>query len=147
VSRGQYQAVVTAAEARGIEACLSNCAIGDLRSLADAARYSGRTDLAERSLQAIRQRAAAGPSRSAAAFLLGRVSESRGQVRAADTWYDTYLNESPGGEFAADALAGRMRAAVRLNGNAAGKPLAVQYLQRYPNGVHADMARKIAGSQ
>lgn len=146
VSHGRFLSVVDAAEARGIDNCLSSCSLGDVRALADAARYTGRSDLAERSLFAIRQRASGGSQRSAAAFLLGRTSESRGQVGAANTWYDTYLSESPNGEFAADALAGKMRVTVRMHGSAAAKPLAMQYLQRYPNGVHADTARKIAGS-
>jgi hypothetical protein len=146
VSQGRFQSVVEAAESRGIEGCLSSCSLSDVRALADAARYTGRSDLAERSLLAIRQRAGAGTQRSAAAFLLGRSSESRGQVGPASTWYDTYLSESPNGEFAADALAGRMRVTVRTQGTTAARPLAMQYLQRYPNGVHADAARKIAGS-
>ena len=146
VSHGRFQSVVDAAQARGIDNCLSTCSLGDVRALADAARYTGRSDLAERSLLAIRQRASGGSQRSAAAFLLGRTSESRGQVSSASTWYDTYLAESPSGEFAADALAGRMRVTVRTQGTAAARPLAMQYLQRYPNGVHADTARKIAGT-
>jgi TolA-binding protein len=146
VSQGRFRSVVEAAETRGVDSCLSSCSLGDVRALADAARYTGRSDLAERSLLAIRQRAAAGSQRSAAAFLLGRSSESRGQVSSASTWYDTYLSESPNGEFAADALAGKMRVTVRTQGSAAARPLAMQYLQRYPNGVHADAARKIAGT-
>ena len=146
VSRGRFQSVVEAAEARGVDSCLSACSLGDVRALADAARYTGRFDVAEKSLLAIRQRASAGGQRSAAAFLLGRTSESRGQMSVASTWYDTYLSESPNGEFAADALAGKMRVTVRTQGTAAARPLAMQYLQRYPNGVHADTARKIAGS-
>jgi TolA-binding protein len=110
--------------------------------VADAARYTQRSDLAERCLLAIRQRAAAGPQRAAAAFLLGRTDEAIGRFTAANTWYQTYLAESPNGEFAADSLAGALRATARLRGNAAARPLAMQYLQRYPNGVHAATARK-----
>jgi TolA-binding protein len=145
VSRGQFQAVVAAAEARGIDACLQSCGVSDVRALADAARYTGHSSIAEQSLLAIRQRAPAGNQRSAAAFLLGRTSESGGQAASANGWYDNYLAESPNGEFAADALAGKMRVTVQTQGNAAARPLAMQYLQRYPNGVHADIARKIAG--
>ena len=143
VSHGRFQAVVDAAESRGIDNCLQTCSLTDVRALADAARYTGHSGVAEKSLLAIRQRAPAGSQRSSAAFLLGRTSESRGQAAAASSWYDNYLAESPSGEFAADALAGKMRVTVQTQGNAAAKPLAMQYLQRYPNGVHADSARKI----
>ena len=144
VSKGRFQSVVEAAETRGIDNCLQSCSVADIRALADAARYTGHSNIAERSLLAIRQRAPAGGQRSAAAFLLGRTSESRGQAAAASNWYDNYLAESPNGEFAADALAGKMRVTRQSQGNAAAKPIAMQYLQRYPNGVHADTARKIA---
>jgi TolA-binding protein len=146
VSHGRFQAVVDAAQAQGTDNCCSTCSLDDLRALADAARYTGRSDLAEQSLQAIRKRAAAGSQRAAATFLLGRLSESRGQMTAANAWYDTYLSESPSGEFAADSLAGKMRAVAKMNGTAAARPLAMQYLQRYPNGAQADKARQIAGS-
>ncbi len=113
VSHGRFQSVVEAAEAKGIEACLGECSLADVRALADAARYTGRFDLAEKSLLAIRLRASASGQRATAAFLLGRNSESRGQAKVANSWYDTYLIESPNGEFAADALAGKMRVTVR----------------------------------
>jgi hypothetical protein len=144
VSHGRFQAVVDAAQAQGVDGCCSTCSLDDLRALADAARYTGRSDLAEQSLLAIRRRAVAGSRHAAAAFLLGRLSESRGQTSSANTWYDTYLSESPTGEFAADSLAGKMRATARMNGTAAARPLAMQYLQRYPNGAQADKARQIA---
>ena len=147
VSHGHFQDVVTAAESMGIDTCLSSCSLSDVRALADAARYTSRSSLAERALLTIRQRATGGSQRSAAAFLLGRLGESQGQLAAASTWYEVYLGEAPSGEFAADSLAGQMRTTARLKGNAAARPLAMQYLQRYPNGVHAATASKITNAQ
>jgi hypothetical protein len=63
----------------------------------------------------------------------------------ADRWYETYLDESPDGEFAAEALAGKMRVINARSGAASAKPLALEYLRRYPQGVHVKTARKIAG--
>ena len=80
----------------------------------------------------------------AAAFLLGRVHEAQSPGAAA-RWYETYLSESSDGEFAAEALAGRMRAVSAERGPLAAKPLALEYLRRYPVGVQAKTARKIAG--
>lgn len=145
-SRGRFQDVVAAAETKGIDASLHAGSVGDIRALADAARYTGRSDLAEKSLQTLRQRAT-GSQRSAAAFLLGRLYESRGQPATAKNWYEAYLREAPSGEYAADALAGAMLATARTIGNASAQPLAMQYLQRYPNGVHAAAAKKIANGQ
>lgn len=145
VRHGQFQAVVRAAEARGVESCLTSCGAADVRALADAARYSGQAALANRSLLALRRRFPGTSDGSAAAFLLGRVNESSRQFAAADGWYDTYLRESPRGQFASDALAGRMRSVAATAGAASAKPLALEYLRRYPDGVHAPAARKLGG--
>ncbi|MGC4087029.1 MAG: FecR domain-containing protein [Polyangiaceae bacterium] len=145
VRKGQFQVVVSAAENRGIESCLSSCTAADVRALADAARYSGKSSLAEQSLQSLRRRFSGSGEGSAAAFLLARLSESRRQLAAADGWYETYLREAPRGQFASDALAGRMRAVAALRGSAAAKPLALEYLRSYPDGVHAPAAKKLGG--
>jgi hypothetical protein len=144
VGRGEFAAVVSAAQVMGIDTCLASCSAAEVRALADAARYTERSDLAEKSLLALRQRFSSSRDSNAAAFLLGRTEESRGLTGPAEHWYDVYLNESPNGEFAADALAGRMRTVSHLRGPEAAKPLALEYLRRYPDGVHAAAARKIA---
>ena len=143
--RGQFGAIVTQAKARGIEACLGSSPAADLRALADAARYGGDTVLAERSLEALRSRFSGSANGRAAAFLLGRTHESRGDLAGADRWYRVYLKESPTAELAADALAGRMRVASTLSRRAEAKALAEEYLARHPNGVDARLARKLAG--
>jgi TolA-binding protein len=143
--RGQFGAVVAQAKARGVEACLGSSSAADLRALADAARYSGDTVLAERTLEALRTRFSGSAGGRAAAFLLGRTHESRGDLAGADRWYRVYLKESPSSELAADALAGRMRVASSTSRRAEAKALAEEYLGRYPNGVDAGLARKLAG--
>ncbi|HMI85554.1 MAG TPA: FecR domain-containing protein, partial [Polyangiaceae bacterium] len=145
LTRGDFESIVVAANAKGLDSCVSNCAAGDLRSLADAARYTGRGDLAEKCLLALRQRFPTGAHAAAAAFMLGRTHETRNRPTTAQRWYETYLAESPDGEFAAEALAGKMRAVTTTRGPASAKPLALEYLRRYPQGVHVRTARKIAG--
>ncbi|HEY3494441.1 MAG TPA: FecR domain-containing protein [Polyangiaceae bacterium] len=143
VRQGRFPEVVEAARARGIEATLSSSNAGDLRALADAARYAGEAALAERALLMLRQRFAGSRDGVAAAFLIGRTKENARDLAAADRWYETYLAEARGGELAADALAGRMRVAGPLRGEAAARTLALEYLNRYPRGVHAGRAKKI----
>jgi hypothetical protein len=145
LTRGDFESIVSAANARGVDACVTGCSAGDLRSLADAARYTGRGELAERCLLALRQRFPVGAHAAAAAFMLGRTHETRNQPTTAQRWYETYLTESPEGEFAAEALAGKMRAVTTTRGPGVAKPLALEYLRRYPQGVHVKTARKIAG--
>lgn len=145
VRRGAFEAVVAAAKDRGLSGCLATCSAPDIRALADAARYVGDTETAKMSLTSLRSRFPGSRQGAAAAFLLGRASESTGDLPAADHWYRTYLDDAPNGEFAADALAGRMRTSTALEGARAGALLAREYLRRYPDGVHAPAARKLAG--
>ncbi len=145
-ARGEYREVVEAAQARGFEACVADCDVADLRALADAARYTGRADLAQDCLLALRRRFAGSDESARAAFLMGRTSETRGQNPTAERWYDRYLAESPDGTFAADALAGKARCVAAARGVEAARPIALQYLRSYPDGVHVKTLRKIAGT-
>jgi hypothetical protein len=67
-------------------------------------------------------------------------------LNGADRWYGVYLAESPNAELAPDALAGRMRIASASSRRSDAKALAAEYLARYPNGVDARIARKLAGT-
>jgi hypothetical protein len=125
--------------------CLATCSAVDLRALADAARYTGASSLATQVLLSLRSRFTGTHQGAASAFLLGRTAESGGDLAAADRWYATYLHESPGGEFAADALGGRMLAASRRGAAAEAAGFARDYLNRYPEGAAASAARKLVG--
>jgi FecR-like protein len=144
VAAGDYAAVLDAAEARGVESALAEAPLADLVALGDAARYRGRTDLARRALVAQRSRFRGSSAATAAAFLLGRLSEdSLGQSAAAIAYYDQYLAEAPSGAFAAEALGRKMIAAKRASGAAAAAPIATDYLARFPSGAYAASAREI----
>jgi hypothetical protein len=144
VRRGDFNAVVDAATLRGIDLTLRTASAADVRALADASRYTGHAALAERGLTALRERFPGTRQSAAAAFLLGRTLESSGNMPEADRFYALYLTESADGEFAAEALAGHMRAVAAWKGPAAAKPVALEYLRRYRAGVHAETARRLA---
>lgn len=146
IARGQFKEIVAEAETRGVPSCLAGCSAADLRALSDAARYTGKGDLAERSLTSLRQRFP-GAQGSDAAFLLGRLHEKRGTLGTALGFYDSYLREAPNGPFAAEALAGKLRAVKATQGQAAAQPLAREYLRRFPKGVHVSTAREILGEK
>jgi TolA-binding protein len=147
VAAGQFTAVLAQAEERGVGNCLHTCSASDLSALADAARYTGRTDLAEEGLLALRSRFAQGTEGRSAAFLLGRLSEGHGAASDARNWYARYLSETPSGPYAAEALAGKMRTTMTLDGRAAASAIAEDYLRRYPTGVQAGTARGILGAR
>ena len=143
VRAGAFEQVVNAATQAGLAQTLARNSAEDVRALADAARYLHRTELAVRSLTVLRARFPGSHHSAAAAFLLGRTYENAEQAEAARRFYDLYERESPSGEFAAEALAGRMRTAAALEGESAGRAIAKQYLERYPRGVHAKTARQL----
>jgi len=107
LSRSEFATIVAQAEAMGIDRCLTSCSVANLRALADAARYTGKFELAERSLLSLRRRS---PAQAAAAgFYLGRLYEARGRKTEALRMYEGYLLEAPRGDYAKEAAAGRER--------------------------------------
>jgi hypothetical protein len=146
VAAGDFRGVVADAEAHGVDAALGGASLRDLAALADAARFTGRPDLARRALLAERARFSGSPEARAAAFLLGRIADDAGGSPAsAVRWYDDYLREAPGGAFAAEAL-GRKLAALRSAGDPAARTTASEYLRRYPEGPYAAQARDLVES-
>ncbi len=145
LAEGRLQEILDEAQRRGLDAAVTESTSEDLAALADAARYKGRPDIAERALHKQRARFAGSVRARDAAFLLGRLHESRGSsgLAAALTWYDRYLVEAPSGSYAAEALGRKMTATERLSGKDAARPLALQYLERYPAGAYAPAARAL----
>lgn len=141
VASGESLRVVTEAESMGVRTCLRQCGSVELRALADAARYSGKLDLAEAALRALRDRF---PDRAAvAAYLLGAVDEARGRSASALRWYDTYISTSPRGGFVSEAMAGRLRMLIASQGYTAARKSAQEYLERFPHGVGVGTARQV----
>ncbi len=140
LERADFERIVREANDYGIERCLATCTAQNLRTLADSARYLGRFPLAERTLLALRSRSPA--EAATAAFLLGRLEESRDPAQAL-SWYERHLREAPNGTYSAEAWAGKMRMLLQIGGRAAARPAAERYLTRFPNGVRAAAAREI----
>jgi hypothetical protein len=143
VAAGDFRAVLAEAEQRGLGGVLERGSLDDLVALGDAARYARRGDVAQRALSATRKRFPGTSQGKAAAFLLGRLIHDGGSPEAAVAWYDTYLAESPGGPFAAEALGRKMVAVERTAGRAAARPIAELYLKRHPRGAHEPVARDL----
>jgi hypothetical protein len=144
VAAGDFRGVLAEADQRGLESTLGQSALADLVALADAARYAGRSDVAHRALTAQRERFAGSNAARTAAFLLGRLADTReGQPAAAIGWYDRYLAETPGGEFASEALGRKLVVVQRVSGAASARPIAQEYLRRFPQGPYAAKAREL----
>ena len=141
VAQGHFNAVLEDAERRGLSRTLDTGSLEELAALADAARYAGRSPVAKRVLLAERQRFPNSSAARDAAFFLGRIAEDSGG--GAIEWYERYVAESPRGAYASQAFGRKMMLLYKQRGVAAARPVAAEYLARYPNGPYAAAARKL----
>jgi hypothetical protein len=141
VAAGEFDLVVSAAEARGLDKVYQRAPLVDLEALADAARYARRSSVARDALLAMRSRFAGSKPAKQAAFLLGRLVEDE-SAPAALEWYERYLKEDPDGVHASQAL-GRKMLILHRQGDAAATSTAQDYLRRFPSGSHGPSARRI----
>jgi hypothetical protein len=138
-ARGKYNEALAAAERAGFAQELDRASSPDLAALADAARYAAQPALARQALLAQRRRFGA---RGSSAFLLGKIAADQQGGADAVRWFETYLQEEPGGALAEQAL-GRILELQKGN-PAAARAAAERYLARYPNGAHAALARSVS---
>jgi hypothetical protein len=144
VLAGDFGTVLREARHGRIDDVLRRAGPADLMALAEAARYSGETALARRTLGAVRARFPGSGQSNKAAFLLGRMAEDGdGDLTGALEWYGRYLADAPEGAFRDEALGRKMTATLQLAGQARARPLAEEYLRRFPNGSYAAPARVI----
>jgi hypothetical protein len=143
ITSGNAARVVAEAEAHGLEKTLVEVDSTALMALSDASRYTGRPEVAVRALIAERQRFPDTALANAAAFLLGKLADDRGEVAAGLAWYRRYLSEKPNGPYAAEALGRKMLAVERISGRDAARSVAAEYVERFPNGTYMLQAHAI----
>ncbi len=139
-SSGKHKDALAAAEKAGFSQEVRLASLSELFVLADAARLGGSPARAREALMAARTRFG---SRGRTAFLIGKIAvDQQGSAGEAATWFDTYLQEEPGGPLAEQAL-GRLIEIRRRSDSAAARSLAERYLARYPQGAYAALARSV----
>jgi TolA-binding protein len=144
LASGRWDQILAEVERDGVDSTLQTASSEDLLALSDAARYRRRVDLARAALLSHRRRFPGSPRSLDALFLLGRVEELRGSGRAkAIGWYDDYLSRAPAGTYAAEALGRKMVLSNEVGGPASARPIAAEYLRRFPDGSYAGAARTL----
>jgi hypothetical protein len=154
LAAGRWDQILGEAERAGLKKVLETASSEDVFALADAARYRRRMDLARQALLAERRRFPDSSRALDAAFLLGRVEESKAEKDAQESdeparaksalrWYDDYLSRAPSGAYAAEALGRKMILTKKFEGTAQAEPIAAEYLRRFPAGSYAGAARAL----
>jgi TolA-binding protein len=147
LSAGDFDSILDDAE-RDLGRVLATRGTEDLAALADAARYRRHDDIARRALLAQRRRFPGSPRAADAAFFLGRLDENGGRGHGpALAWYDRYLDEAPQGSYVAEALGRKMIAVEDLQGAAAARSVAEQYVRQFPRGSYAGAAHALLGAR
>jgi len=146
LARGDFEAVVTAAERRGIDTVLARGSRRELGALADAARYTRRGSLARRVLRAEQSRFPDSPEGREAAYFLGNLAEDEGAPHKAIGWFERYRRENPMGTYASQAL-GHMMVIHNRERSSEAEVNAREYLRHYPTGSYAEAARRIIKPQ
>ncbi|HEX2730160.1 MAG TPA: FecR domain-containing protein [Polyangiaceae bacterium] len=144
LANGHWDAILTQAEQKGLDATLQSAPSEDLFALANAARYRQRLSLAQQALESLRRRFPGSPRSLDALFLLGRVQEARGAGPTQTlSYYDDYLTRTPNGSYAAEALGRKLSIVNQTWGPARAKPIARDYLQRFPKGSYVRVAQAV----
>ena len=142
--RGDLKAAYRAAEAAGFSGLCETASPAELLLLGDAARLSNRSSHANEALLALRRRFPSDPRRAAAAFALGKVAfDQQRQYGQAAQWFRTSLQEAPAGPLAREAAGRRVEALRSAGDSTAMRSAARDYLSRYPDGPHAEVARSV----
>jgi hypothetical protein len=143
LSKGRFDEVLGDAREQRLVNALHTLSESDLVALAQAAGYSGDSDLAARCWRQVRKQFARSASASRGAFYLARFAEQRGELREALSWLELYAREAPNGVLSAEAAGRRLTLLRRLEGasSRAATAAAEDYLKRFPSGAYAETAR------
>ena len=143
LAQGKLESILRDAQSRGLDECLAKVSSQELSALADAARYTRHNDIAQKALLAQRHRFAGSRKAVEAAFLLGKLAEAGQNETSAVGFFDTYLEEAPSGTYASEALGRKMAIVQHKSGSAAARPIARDYLSKFPQGTYAPAAEAI----
>jgi hypothetical protein len=144
VAEGRSAAVLEAALPR-LDQVLRTERADALGALADASRFVQRFDVSERACAAVRTRFPGTSEAAHARFMQGRLAEHRGDVGAALSHYEAYVQEAPMGPLAAEAFARRVQLEADRGDADRACTLAKEYLSRFPAGSLAPQFRKRCG--
>jgi TolA-binding protein len=134
--RDDYPAAWQAVERHGGFDAVVGKATGaaQLMSLVDVARANGQRGAAIKALRSVVEKHPSDPRAALAAYTLGDMLEKAGDRAGAAKAYAAYRALSPKGDFAEDALARQVDAAIAQGNVEQAKQLVEQYAKDFPSG-------------
>ena len=143
--QGKYREAVALAEDIGFDVIVARSSASNLMALADVFRRAGNMSRAEQAYRAVRTRFPGTSHASSAAFVLGRMAfEKKKAYAQAARWFEACLQDRKAGGFTREALGRLIEALQRSGDRAKAEKTAREYLDRYPKGPHASLARTLA---
>ncbi len=140
---GDFHAAKTALDREGgFEQVVGRASANQLLVLADIARASGGREQAAQALRRVLSAYDSAPEAPLAAWTLGNLLEQAGDRSGAAEAYATYRRLSPTGDFAEDAAARQVDAALSQGNLELGNRAMEEYAQNFPKGRRLAELRK-----
>ncbi len=140
---GRYGEALAAANRDGFARLCRGLTADGLLLLGDAARYAGSPGRARQAFQSLVQRFPGDERSPDALFALGRLESEAKAPAAAARWFERYLALAGSPPLAEEARGRLLEIYTRTGDEGAALRVARAYLSRYPDGVHATLARKV----
>lgn len=138
----EYQRAREAIERQGgFDAVLEGTSADQAMAMVDIARFSHENALAIAALRRIVDRFPADPNAPLAALTLGNLLDRAGDAKGAAAAFSAYRALSPDGDFAEDALARQIEAALGEGDVQRARELIAQYEKQYPAGSRLEILR------
>jgi hypothetical protein len=150
---GDFEAARASLDARGgFDSVLGAASAAQLMTLVDIARASGSRERAVAALRRVLGVFREAPEAPLAAWTLGNLLDQAGDENGASEAYALYRRLSPGGDFAEDALAREVDAALSQGNLELSARLIAQYENEFPNGrsleeFRSELARRSERAQ
>lgn len=140
---GDFRAAKAALDREGgFDRAASRASASELLLLADVARVSGSREQATQALRRVLSSYLSAPEAPVAAWTLGNLLEQAGDRSGAAEAYATYRRLSPTGDFAEDAAARQVDAALSQGNLELGRRAMEEYAQNFPTGRRLAELRK-----
>jgi len=129
----------------GFERARMRASASQLLVLADIARASGNREQAAKALKRVLSSYVSAPEAPLAAWTLGNLLEQAGDRSGAADAYATYRRLSPTGDFAEDAAARQVDAALSQGNLELGRRAMEEYAENFPKGRRlAELRKRLA---